>query len=112
MSKIHVKNPVVEIDGDEMAKVIWEIIRERLIVPWIDIDIKYFDLSIQNRNITNDQVTIDSANAIKKFGVGVKCATITPDKNRVKEFNLKDMYGKIKSIYSPYYLRKNQWFLK
>ena len=102
MSKIHVKNPVVEIDGDEMAKVIWEIIRERLIVPWIDIDIKYFDLSIQNRDITSDQITVDTANAIKKYNVGIKCATITPDENRVTEFNLKKMWrspnGTIRNI--------------
>ena len=102
MSKIHVKNPVVEIGGDEMAKVIWEIIRERLIVPWIDIDIKYFDLSIQNRDITSDQITVDTANAIKKYNVGIKCATITPDENRVTEFNLKKMWrspnGTIRNI--------------
>ena len=102
MPKITVKNPVVEIDGDEMTKVIWEIIREKLIIPWLDIDIKYFDLGIENRNITSDQVTIDSANSIKKYNVGIKCATITPDEQRVTEFKLKKMWrspnGTIRNI--------------
>ena len=102
MPKIKVKNPVVEIDGDEMTKVIWKIIREKLIMPWLDMDIKYFDLGIVNRNITSDQVTIDSANAIKKYNVGIKCATITPDEQRVTEFKLKKMWrspnGTIRNI--------------
>ena len=102
MQKIKVKTPLVEIDGDEMTRIIWQMIREKLIVPYLDIDLKYFDLSIQNRDATDDQVTIDSANAIKKYGVGVKCATITPDEARVKEFNLKKMWkspnGTIRNI--------------
>ena len=102
MAKIKVKNPVVEIDGDEMTRIIWQLIREKLILPYLDIDLKYFDLSIQNRDATDDQVTIDSANAIKKYGVGVKCATITPDEARVKEFGLKKMWkspnGTIRNI--------------
>ena len=89
MPKIKVKNPIVELDGDEMTRVIWSFIKEKLILPYIDIDIKYYDLGIQNRDKTSDQITIDSAKAIKNFGVGIKCATITPDENRVKEFNLK-----------------------
>ena len=102
MSKISVKNPIVELDGDEMTRIIWKFIKEKLIFPYLDLNIKYFDLSIQNRNVTNDQITIDSANAIKEYGIGVKCATITPDKNRVKEFNLKEMWpspnGTIRNI--------------
>ena len=102
MHKIKVKNPIVEIDGDEMTRIIWHFIKEKLILPYLDLDIKYFDLSVQNRDKTNDQVTIDSANAIKKFRVGIKCATITPDENRVKEFNLKQMWrspnGTIRNI--------------
>ena len=86
MAKITVKNPIVELDGDEMARIIWNFIKEKLIRPYLDIDIKYYDLGIKNREKTSDQVTIDSANAIKKIGVGIKCATITPDKNHVKEF--------------------------
>jgi isocitrate dehydrogenase len=100
--KIHVEHPVVELDGDEMTRIIWHIIREKLILPFLDIDIKYFDLSIENRDATNDQVTIDSAEAIKEFGVGIKCATITPDEDRVKEFKLKKMWkspnGTIRNI--------------
>ena len=92
MSKIKVKNPVVELDGDEMTRIIWQFIKDQLILPYLDIDLKYFDLSIENRDATDDQVTIDSANAIKKYGVGVKCATITPDEDRVKEFGLKKMW--------------------
>ncbi|WP_336276745.1 NADP-dependent isocitrate dehydrogenase [Bartonella sp. CB178] len=92
MTKIKVENPVVEIDGDEMTRVIWKYIKERLIHPYLDIDLKYYDLSIENRDATDDQVTIDSANAIKQHGVGIKCATITPDELRVKEFNLKKMW--------------------
>src|SRR5690606_37226383 len=102
MSKIKVKNPIVEIDGDEMTRIIWEWIRERLIRPYLDVDLHYYDLSVQERDRTNDQITIDSANAIKKYGVGVKCATITPDKGRVEEFNLKEMWkspnGTIRNI--------------
>jgi isocitrate dehydrogenase len=102
MAKIKVKNPVVELDGDEMTRIIWEWIRERLILPYLDIDLKYFDLSVQKRDETDDQITIDSANAIKQYGVGVKCATITPDEARVEEFNLKSMWkspnGTIRNI--------------
>jgi len=92
MSKITVKNPVVELDGDEMTRIIWQFIKDRLIHPYLDIDLKYYDLSIQKRDETDDQITIDAANAIKKYGVGVKCATITPDESRVKEFGLKKMW--------------------
>ena len=92
MSKITVKNPVVELDGDEMTRIIWQFIKDRLIHPYLDIDLKYYDLSIQKRDETDDQITIDAANAIKKYGVGVKCATITPDEARVKEFGLKRMW--------------------
>jgi isocitrate dehydrogenase len=102
MQKILVKNPVVELDGDEMTRIIWKFIKEKLILPYIDVDIKYFDLSIQNRDATNDQITIDSANAIKKYNVGIKCATITPDEARQKEFNLKQIWkspnGTIRNI--------------
>ncbi|MCI5059806.1 MAG: NADP-dependent isocitrate dehydrogenase [Alphaproteobacteria bacterium] len=102
MSKIKVQNPVVEIDGDEMTRIIWAMIKERFITPFLDIDLKYFDLSIQNRDATDDQVTIDAANAIKAHGVGVKCATITPDEARVEEFSLKKMWrspnGTIRNI--------------
>ena len=92
MKKITVHNPIVELDGDEMTRIIWEFIKQKLIFPYLDIDIKYYDLGIQNRDNTNDQVTIDAANAIKKYHVGIKCATITPDEDRVKEFNLKKMW--------------------
>jgi len=92
MSKIKVQNPVVELDGDEMTRIIWQFIKDRLIHPYLDIDLKYYDLSIQKRDETDDQITIDAANAIKKYGVGVKCATITPDEARVKEFGLKKMW--------------------
>jgi isocitrate dehydrogenase len=102
MSKIKVKNPVVEMDGDEMTRIIWQMIREKLILPYLDIDLKYYDLGMEHRDATNDQVTIDSANATKEFGVAVKCATITPDEARVKEFNLKQMWkspnGTIRNI--------------
>ena len=102
MAKIKVATPVVEIDGDEMTRIIWHWIRDRLIVPFLDIDLKYYDLSIENRDATSDQVTIDSANAIKKYGVGVKCATITPDEARVEEFHLQKMWkspnGTIRNI--------------
>lgn len=102
MSKIKVANPVVELDGDEMTRIIWKFIKEKLILPYLDVDIKYYDLGIEYRDETNDQVTIDSANAIKEYGVGIKCATITPDEDRVKEFNLKQMWkspnGTIRNI--------------
>ena len=102
MSKIKVANPVVELDGDEMTRIIWQYIKERLILPYLDIDLKYYDLSIQNRDATDDQITIEAANAIKKAGVGVKCATITPDEARVAEFGLKRMWrspnGTIRNI--------------
>src|ERR1700748_1349286 len=92
MPKIKVTNPVVELDGDEMTRIIWQFIKDQLILPYLDIDLKYYDLSIQNRDATDDQVTVDAANAIKQYGVGVKCATITPDEARVEEFGLKRMY--------------------
>ena len=102
MSKIKVANPVVELDGDEMTRVIWDFIKQKLILPYLDIDLKYYDLGMENRDATDDQVTIDSANAIKKYGVGVKCATITPDEARVEEFGLKTMWkspnGTIRNI--------------
>jgi len=102
MNKIKVANPVVEMDGDEMTRIIWDFIKKKLILPYLDIDIKYFDLGIEHRNATNDQVTIDAANAVKKYNVGIKCATITPDEQRVKEFNLKQMWkspnGTIRNI--------------
>ena len=102
MNKIIVKNPVVELDGDEMAKIMWGLIKEKLILPFVNVSIKYFDLGMQHRDETNDQVTVDAGNAIKEFGVGIKCATITPDESRVKEFNLKKMYpspnGTIRNI--------------
>jgi len=92
MTKIKVANPVVELDGDEMTRIIWSFIKEKLILPYLELDIKYYDLGIENRDATNDQVTIDSAEAIKKYNVGIKCATITPDEDRVKEFGLKKMW--------------------
>jgi len=102
VKKINVKNPVVEIDGDEMTRIIWQNIKDKLILPYLDIDLKYYDLGIENRDRTDDKVTIESAEAIKKYGVGVKCATITPDEDRVKEFNLKKMWkspnGTIRNI--------------
>ncbi|MDR6193535.1 NADP-dependent isocitrate dehydrogenase [Siphonobacter sp. SORGH_AS_0500] len=102
MQKIKVANPVVELDGDEMTRIIWKFIKEKLILPYVDVDIKYYDLGIEYRDETNDQVTVDAANAIKKYGVGIKCATITPDEARVKEFNLKQMWkspnGTIRNI--------------
>lgn len=102
MAKIKVQNPIVEIDGDEMTRIIWAMIKESYIAPYLDIDLKYYDLSIQNRDATDDQVTVDAANAIKQFGVGVKCATITPDEARVAEFGLKKMWkspnGTIRNI--------------
>jgi len=102
MNKIKVKNPVVEIDGDEMTRIIWQWIRDRLILPYLDIDLHYYDLAVEVRDQTNDKITVDSANAIAKYGVGVKCATITPDEDRVAEFNLKKMWkspnGTIRNI--------------
>ena len=102
MSKIKVENPVVELDGDEMTRIIWQLIREKLIHPYLDIELQYFDLSVEHRDATNDKVTVDAALAIKACGVGVKCATITPDEARVKEFNLKEMWkspnGTIRNI--------------
>lgn len=102
MDKIKVKNSVVELDGDEMTRIIWDIIKNKLILPYVDLDIKYFDLSVQKRDETNDQITVDAANAIKEHGVGIKCATITPDEARVKEFGLKKMWrspnGTIRNI--------------
>ena len=102
MRKIHVKNPIVEIDGDEMTRIIWKMIKDKFIFPYLDVDLKYYDLGIEYRDKTFDKITVDAANAIKKFGVGVKCATITPDEDRVKEFNLNEMYrspnGTIRNI--------------
>ena len=102
MAKIKVQNPIVELDGDEMTRIIWEFIKGKLILPYLDIDLKYYDLGIESRDATDDQITIDSANAIKQYGVGVKCATITPDEARVEEFGLKKMWrspnGTIRNI--------------
>jgi isocitrate dehydrogenase len=102
MSKIKVANPVVELDGDEMTRIIWKFIKDKLIIPYLDVDIKYYDLGMEYRDKTDDQVTIDAAEAIKKYGVGIKCATITPDEARVKEFSLKQMWkspnGTIRNI--------------
>jgi isocitrate dehydrogenase len=102
MSKIKVENPVVELDGDEMTRIIWDFIKKKLILPYLDIDLKYYDLGIEERDRTEDRVTVDAANAIKKYGVGVKCATITPDEARVEEFGLKQMWrspnGTIRNI--------------
>jgi len=102
MAKIKVINPVVELDGDEMTRIIWQFIKEKLILPYLDVQLEYYDLGMEHRDATNDQVTIDSANAIKKYGVGVKCATITPDEARVEEFKLKEMWkspnGTIRNI--------------
>ena len=102
MKKICIKNPIVELDGDEMTRIIWSFIKEKLIFPYLKLDIKYYDLGIENRDLTDDQVTIDAAYAIKKYKVGIKCATITPDEDRVKEFNLKQMWrspnGTIRNI--------------
>src|SRR6187431_1373752 len=102
MAKIKVNNPVVELDGDEMTRIIWRQIREQLILPYLDVELDYYDLGIEARDATDDQVTVDAANAIKRHGVGVKCATITPDEARVAEFGLKKMWkspnGTIRNI--------------
>src|SRR5436305_3921780 len=102
MAKIKVAEPVVELDGDEMTRIIWAFIKDKLILPYLDVDLKYFDLGIESRDATQDQVTVDAAKAIKQYGVGVKCATITPDEARVKEFSLKQMWkspnGTIRNI--------------
>ena len=102
MTKIKVANPVVELDGDEMTRIIWDFIKKKLILPYLDLDLKYYDLGIEERDRTNDQITVDAANAIKQYGVGVKCATITPDEQRVEEFGLKQMWkspnGTIRNI--------------
>ena len=102
MSKIKVVNPVVELDGDEMTRIIWKFIKDKLILPYLDLDIKYYDLGIEKRDETKDQITIDAAEAIKQYKVGIKCATITPDEARVKEFNLTSMWkspnGTIRNI--------------
>jgi isocitrate dehydrogenase len=102
MAKIAVKTPIVELDGDEMTRIMWDMIKKTLILPYLDVDLKYYDLSIESRDETNDQITVDSANAIKKYGVGIKCATITPDEARVEEFGLKKMWkspnGTIRNI--------------
>src|ERR1700749_1170955 len=102
MPKIKVVNPVVELDGDEMTRIIWSFIKEQLILPYLDVDLKYYDLGIESRDATDDQITVDAANAVKQHGVGVKCATIPPDEARVDEFGLKEMYrspnGPIRNI--------------
>ena len=102
MAKIEVNNPIVELDGDEMTRIIWSFIKEQLILPYLEVDLEYFDLGIESRDATKDQITVDAANAIKEYGVGVKCATITPDEGRVEEFGLKEMYrspnGTIRNI--------------
>src|SRR4026207_2436338 len=102
MAKIKVANPVVELDGDEMTRIIWQFIKDQLILPYLDVELDYYDLGIEHRDATDDQVTIDAANAIKRHGVGVKCATITPDEARVREFSLKKMWkspnGTIRNI--------------
>src|SRR5437667_6422471 len=102
MAKIKVKNPVVEMDGDEMTRIIWKFIKDKLILPYLDIDLKYYDLGVEYRDKTGDQVTVDAAKATQQYGVAVKCATITPDEDRVKEFHLKEMWrspnGTIRNI--------------
>ena len=102
MAKITVKNPIVELDGDEMTRIIWQFIKDQLILPYLDVELEYYDLGIESRDASDDQITVDAANAIKRHGVGVKCATITPDEARVEEFGLKEMYrspnGTIRNI--------------
>ena len=98
MSKIKVANPIVEIDGDEMARIIWKFIKEKLILDYIDLDVIYYDLGIESRDKTDDQITVDAANAIKKYNVGIKCATITPDEQRVDEFSLNRMYKSLMEL--------------
>ncbi|MGZ9033344.1 MAG: isocitrate/isopropylmalate family dehydrogenase, partial [Rhodospirillales bacterium] len=102
MKKIKVVNPIVELDGDEMTRIIWGFIKEKLILPYLDVDLRYYDLGIEKRDETGDRITVEAANAIKEHGVGVKCATITPDEARVKEFSLKQMWkspnGTIRNI--------------
>src|SRR3954468_7836542 len=102
MDKIKVANPVVELDGDEMTRIIWDLIKKKLVLPYLDVDLHYYDLSIENRDATEDKVTVEAAEAIKKYGVGIKCATITPDEARVEEFKLKKMWkspnGTIRNI--------------
>jgi isocitrate dehydrogenase len=107
VQKIKVANPVVELDGDEMTRIIWKFIKDKLITPYLELDIKYYDLGMEYRDETNDQVTIDAANAIKQYGVGIKCATITPDEARVEEFKLKQMWkspnGTIRNMFRVWY---------
>ena len=107
MTKIKVKNPVVELDGDEMTRIIWSFIKEKLILPYLDIDLKYYDLGMESRDKTDDQITVECAKAIQKYNVGVKCATITPDEDRVEEFKLKKMWkspnGTIRNILGWHY---------
>ena len=114
MAKIKVENPVVELDGDEMTRIIWQFIKDKLIHPYLDIDLKYYDLGMESRDATDDQITVDAANAIKKYGVGVKCATITPDEARVEEFGLKRMYrspnGTIRNILGGVIFREPIFF--
>src|SRR5690348_9526191 len=102
MAKIKVANPVVDLDGDEMTRIIWQMIKDKLILPFLDLNIEYYDLGMENRDATDDKVTVEAAEAIKRVGVGIKCATITPDEARVKEFNLKKMWkspnGTIRNI--------------
>ena len=116
MAKIKVKNPVVELDGDEMTRIIWSFIKDKLINPYLDIELKYYDLGMESRDKTDDQITIDAANAIKKYGVGVKCATITPDEARVEEFKLKKMWrspnGTIRNILGGTVCLESQLFVK
>jgi len=110
MNRIKVKTPIVEMDGDEMTRIIWAMIKQKLILPYLDVDLKYYDLGLEYRDVTNDKVTVDAANAISEYGVGVKCATITPDADRVKEYNLKECYrspnGQIREILDGTVFRK------
>ena len=107
MAKIKVKTPVVELDGDEMTRIIWGFIKEKLILPYLDIDLKYYDLGIEYRDQTDDQVTVDAANAIAQYGVGVKCATITPDEARVEEFRLKRMYRSPNGVCATFWMERS-----